>query len=485
MAALAWGSSLACATPTAPATTPAAPTTGSDNEQPWRVQQPAAGAPREFSYPAAQVATLPNGVQLWLVPRKSGTVALSVVARGGGAAAPAGKSGIAALTLRAMTEATLHRGPLDLAEAAESLGANLDFDTGRDASSLSLEVLPADVPAALGLLSEVVREPRFLPEDVARVKRQWLDSLASERQDPARLASLAGMRALFGPVLGAPVRGSVSDVEHLTREDLVRFHRDYYVARNLAVLAVGDLTLAQLTELAENAFGQLPRKAAPVPPPSRVPPAPTHTTIWIIDRPDSVQSSLFVGQPFPERAAPGFETRLVMNNLLGGLFTSRLNLNLREKHAYTYGVRSQTIATRHLGALVGMTSVKTESTADALGELLAELRGIATGQPTPIAADELDRSKTDLIHQLGANLEHARRILGDTHELFVNDLPADYQTTYLKRITDVTQQAAALEAARITPDRLAIVIVGDRQKIAPLMTAHGITPLDAPAVFTE
>jgi zinc protease len=485
LALAALGASLACSTPPLPVNASPTRAPSPEGEQAWRAQQPAAGAPRAFAYPAARVALLPNGVQVWLVPRKSATVALSVAIRGGGAASPAGKSGVAALTLRSMTEATLQKGPLELAEAAEALGTNLDFDTGRDGSGLSLEVLPSDVPAALGLLAEVITQPRFLPEDVTRVKRQWVDSLASERQDPARLASLAGMRALFGPVMGAPVRGSVSDVEHLTREDLVRFHRDYYVAPNLAVLAVGDLTLEQWTELVGHAFGHLPRKPAPVPAPAHAPTALAKTTVWIVDRPDSVQSSLFVGQPFPERAAPGFETRLVMNNLLGGLFTSRLNLNLREKHAYTYGVRSQTIATRHFGAFLGMTSVKTESTGDALEELLAELRGIATGQPTPIASDELDRSKTDLIHQLGANLEHARRILSDTHELFINALPADYQTTYLTRIANVTRAAAALEAARITPERLAIVIVGDRQKVAPLLAAHGITPLAAPAAFTE
>src|SRR5262245_4700252 len=287
------------------------------DNQAWRRVGPPAAAAHGLDYPAAQTAKLPNGVQLWLVPRKSGTVALSVNALAGGAACSPGHSGLAALTLRLMTEATQHKTGLELAEAAEALGTNLDFDTGRDGSSVSLEVLPSDAEAALALLAEVITQPRFAPADVERIRKQWLDSLRSERQEPSRLASLAGMRALLGPVVAAPVRGSVPDVERLTRDDVVRFHKQWYVSANLAVLAVGDLTLERLTELAQKGLGKLPTRAAPPLPPLKLPPAPAQTTVWVVDRPDAVQSALFVGQSFPERSAPGYEARQVMNNLLG------------------------------------------------------------------------------------------------------------------------------------------------------------------------
>jgi len=453
-------------------------------DEAWRTARPEPGPARSFDYPGAEVSRLPNGVELYLVPRRAGTVALSVVSRAGGSSCKPGQSGLAALTLRLMTEATKSKSALALAEATESLGASLDFDTGRDGSSVSIEVLPADADAGLRLLTEVVLEPRFLPDDVARVKKQWLDSLVGERQEPTRLSSLAGMRALVGATAGAPVRGSIPDVQRLTAGDLVRFHRQQYVAGNLAVVAVGDLDMPRLTALAAASLGKLPKAVPPPSPRLELPPLPASTSVWVVDRPGSVQTALFVGQPFPERSAPGHEAREVMNNLLGGLFTSRLNQNLREKHAYTYGVRSLAVATRHWGAFVSMSSIKTENTADALDQLRLEL-GALRKDPNPITRDELDRSKVDLIHGLGANLEHVRRVLADTGELFVDALPPDYHHRYSGLIQGVDREATFSEAQRLDPERLVVVLVGDRAKIEPALVAKGLRVEAAPEPFTE
>lgn len=451
----------------------------------WRRERPAPGPAKSFDYPPAQVAHLANGVQLYLVPRKSGTVALSVSARAGGASCGPGESGLAALTLRLMTEATRHKEGLALAKAVEELGASLGYDTGRDASSISLEVLPSDVEPALELLAEVITEPRFAPDDMLRVKKQWLDSLVSERQEPSRLSSLAGMRALLGTSAGAPVGGTLADIERLTRDDLSKFHQRQYVSGNLAIIAVGDLSMERLKELGEKALGHLPPGAPPPLPPLELPPRPAQTAIWLIDRPGSVQSALFVGQPFPERSAQGYEARQVMNNLLGGLFTSRLNSNLREEHAYTYGVRSLAIATRRWGAFISMSSVKTENTADALEQLTLELEELRQGSPNPITNEELERSKTDLIHQLGASLEHVRRVLSDTGELYVDELPADYHQTYPARIRAVDRATAQAEAQRLEPQRLVVVIVGDAGQVRPLLEAKGLSAVAAPASLTD
>ena len=455
----------------------AAPSAASSSTQAadeaWRAERPAPGTARPFDYPAAQLETLPNGVQLYLVPRHAGTVALAIVSRSGGATNAAGQSGLAALTLRLMTEATKSKAPLALAEAIESLGASLDFDTGRDGSSVSLEVLPGDVDAGLALLSEVITEPRMSADDVARVKKQWLDSLVAERQEPSRLASLAGMRALLGMDAGAPVRGSVPDVKRLGAADLARFHRQHYVAGNLAVVAVGDIDMPRLQQLAAASLGRLPKAAPPASPAVWLPPAPERLPVLVVDRPGSVQTALFAGQPFPERSAAGYEAREVMNNLLGGLFTSRLNQNLREKHAYTYGARSVDIATRRWGALIAMSSIKTENTADALVQLRLELTALRTA-PNPITADELSRSKVDLIHGLGANLEQVSRLLGDTAELFVEGLPPDYHHVYPGLIQAVDANAAFQQAQRLSPDHLVVVLVGDRAKIEPALSAQGL-----------
>lgn len=463
---------------------PESPAAAAPPDESWRAQRPEPGQARSFDYPSAQVSRLPNGVELYLVPRRAGTVALSVVSRAGGASCKPGQSGLAALTLRLMTEATRSKSALALAEATESLGATLDFDTGRDGSSLSIEVLPADVEAGLRLLTEVVVAPRFAPDDVARVKKQWLDSLMGERQEPRRLSSLAGMRALLGASAGAPVRGSIPDVQRLRAADVVRFHRQHYVAGNLAVVAVGALDMERLTALAANSLGRLPKAAPPPGPALELPPLPASPNAWVIDRPGSVQTALFVAQPFPARSAPGHEAREVMNNLLGGLFTSRLNQNLREKHAYTYGARSLVVASRRWGAFVTMSSVKTESTADALEQLRLELDGLRR-EPNSITSAELERSKIDLIHSHGASLEHVRRVLADTGELYVDALPPEYHHAYARLISAVDRDAAFREAQRLDPDRLVVVLVGDRAKIEPALAAKGLRVEAAPARLTE
>lgn len=483
LAACCWP--LACSRAGANASSAASAQPSAGADEAWRVERPPPGPARAFAYPAAQTARLPNGVELYLVPRQAGTVALAVSTRAGGSSVPPGQSGLAALTLRLMTEATRKKDNLALAIAAESLGASLDFDTGRDGSSITLEVLTTDVSAGLDLLAEVVTEPRFAADDFARVKAQWVDSLVSERQDPARLSSLAGMRALLGPKAAAPVRGSVPDVQRLTQADLARFHRQNYVAGNLAVLAVGDLSMARLTELAAHSFGSLPASSPPALPPLELAPAPARTEVLIVDRPGSVQSAVFVGQPFPDRREAGYEARQIMNNLLGGLFTSRLNLNLREKHAYTYGARSIAIATQRWGALIAMSSVKTETTADALEQLMLELTTLKNGAPNPVTPDELSRARTDLAHQLGASLEHVRRILGDTGELYVDRLAPDYHATFSEQLERVDEATVRAEAARLTPDRLAVVVVGDEAQIAPLLAAKGYALKKAPDSLTE
>jgi zinc protease len=473
---------LACSS--APSREVATPSNEPAPDESWRTQRPPPGPASTFDYPAAQLSKLPNGLEIYLVPRRAGTVALSLSSRAGGSACSPGQSGLAALTLRLMTEATKGKSALELAEATESLGASLDYDTGRDGSSVSLEVLPGDVAAGLSLLAEVVTQPRFANDDVARVKKQWLDSLVSERQEPSRLSSLAGMRALLGSAAGAPVRGSVPDVQRLAAADLVRFHGRHYVAGNLALLAVGDLSMAQLTELAAPSLGRLPRAAAPTYPPLQLPKPPEKTSVWIVDRPGSVQTALFAGQPFPERGAEGHEAREVMNNLFGGLFTSRLNQNLREQHAYTYGARSLAVATQRWGAFVGMSSIKTESTADALEQLRLELSTLRTA-PNPIRPDELERSKVDLIHGLGANLEQVRRMLADAGELFVNRLPPDYQHNYSGLINAVAPDAVFHEAERLDPDHLVVVLVGDRAKIEAPLVAKGFHVEAAPERWIE
>lgn len=469
----------ACAsTPAAPLTpdptpVPAAPARAADPES-FRVTPPKAGAHPAVQFPTPMVKTLKNGVTVMVLSKHAPVTTLSVVMREGASALPPGKSGLAALTARMLTEGTQLHSSLALAEASESLGSTLEADAGRDESSVELSTLTHDVARGLELLADVVFKPAFRASDFARVKNEWLDGLRAERQEPSRLASLAALRSLLGPSAGAPVSGSIPDVEKLTVADLRAFHREHYVPANLAVIAVGDVTLSELEPDVERLFGRasgsVQAKATEVAPPE----PPGKLKLLIVDRKDSVQSSIFAVQPFPKRSEAGFEAREILASLLGGLFTSRLNSNLREKHAYTYGVHGQALATRNWGAFYVATGVKSETTADSLRELLGELeRARDPKLGAPINEAEANRARADLMHSLGARLEHTSALSDSMATLFAQGLPDDYYSRYPAIVAAVPTSEVTAQAARLTPQRMTVVIVGDRARIEPSLKQRG------------
>jgi len=479
LCALAAALSGACASPASPPIVHGPPNDSltaqpAPDPEPFRLTPPKPGAHPAVQFPTPARKTLKNGVTLLVLPKHAAVTTLSVVVREGAATLAPGKSGLAALTARMLTEGTQLRSSLALAEASESLGSTLEADAGRDESHVELSTLTADVTRGLELLAEVVFKPAFRAADFARVKSEWIDGLRAERQEPSRLASLAALRSLLGPSAGAPVSGSIPDVEKLTVADLKAFHGRSYVPANLAVIAVGDVTLAQLEPEVERLFDQASGTAIASSPTAVNPEPPSKLKILIVDRKDSVQSSIFAVQPFPKRAEPGFEAREIMSSLLGGLFTSRLNSNLREKHAYTYGVHGQALATRHFGAFYVATEVKSETTADSLYELLSELeRAQDPKRGAPINDQETSRARTDLMHSLGARLEHTSSLADSMATLFTQQLPNDYYTKYPAFVSSVPTAEVAAQAARLTPQRMTVVIVGDRAQIEPSLKQRG------------
>jgi zinc protease len=454
--------------------------------EPWRAQRPAPGQAARAQFPRAEEAKLANGLSILVVRKAVPVASLSLVFRNGAAACPPGKSGLAALTARMLTEGTrLHPG-VKLAEEVEQLGTTLDEDAGRDTTSLSLEVLTADLDKAVTLLGEVVLQPAFAPADFERVREEWLDGLRAERQSPDRLASLAGLRVLLGAPHGSPVNGSISDVQKLTVKDIADFHRKAYGANDAALVVVGDVQLAQVQKSAERAFQKLARGAAATVSPFVAPAPPPAKQLLLVDRPGAVQSALFLAQPLPKRAAPGFEGRELLSRLFGGIFTSRLNLNLREEHAYTYGAHAQYAANRNWGAFYISTSVRSDVTADALREAVKELGLLKDPKlGKPLNNDEIGRARADLVQSLGARLEYGARIGSSLAELWLHGLPADYFSRYPKLLEAETTSSLTTAAAPLDADHMVTVVVGDKSVVEAPLTKLGYRVVPAPAELTD
>jgi len=454
--------------------------------EPWRAERPPAGPSSALQFPVPVVSKLKNGLTV-MVARKAVPVAsLSLVFRHGGAASPPGKSGLAALTARMLTEGTRKHPGVKLAEEIEQLGTTLDEDAARDSSSLSLSVLSRDLPRALELLGEVVTEPAFAPGDFERVQKEWLDGLRAERQAPERLASLAALAALLGKPHGSPVNGRLGDVQKLSVKDIADFHRKAYGAPDAVLIVVGDVDLGSVQTSAERAFAKLSKTEGKLEQPLSPPTAPETKRVLLVDRPGAVQSALALAKLMPKRTDPGFEQRELLTMLFGGLFTSRLNLNLREEHAYTYGAHAMQLATNYWGAWYLATSVRTDVTADALKETLNELNRLKNpklGKPLNLA--EVGRARADLVQSLGARLEYGARIATTFADLWVHGLPLDYYQHYPALLGAETADTLTPLASALDLDHWVVVAVGDRAAIEAPLRALGYDVVAAPAELTD
>jgi zinc protease len=262
-------------------------------------------------------------------------------------------------------------------------------------------------------------------------------------------------------------------MEGLKRADLLDYYGGAFVAGNLALIVVGDVALADVQPLAKELFGAL-KASAPAPKAGapkaaqQAPALPAAGKVLIVDRPGAVQSALFIAQPFPKRSEPGFEARELLNGLLGGVFTSRLNLNLRETHAFTYGATSLDIATVGWGAFAVMTSVRTDVTGAALREAMLELkkaRDPALGHP--ITEGEIALSRALLEQRLGTSLSHTEEVAERVEELFIHSLPADYLRNYPTVLDTTNATTVTAEARRLDPEHAIVILVGDKSKMVP------------------
>ena len=454
--------------------------------QAWRNERPKAGSPGTVRFPTPEVTKLPSGLSLYVVPTAAEVVTLRFVVRHGASSLAEGKSGLAALTARMLTEGTRKRSSLELAEQAESLGSSLESDAGRDESTIGISALSVDLDRALELLAEVVTQPAFDPKEFERVRAEWLDGLVAERQSPDRLASLAGLRALNGALHGAPVSGGVSDVKRLAPTDLVQFHARYWQPASSALTLVGKVDPVAARASVEKHFKAFKPRAAAADKTVPVPAAPERLRIVLVDRPGAVQSAIFGGQRFPARKEPGFEARELLGEIVGGLFTSRINQNLREKNAYTYGARGRPVATRYWGAFVVSTSVRTDVTAPALEQILVELKKARDPSlGAPIVPAELDRGRADLLHSLGARLEHTSRIADAVTGQFVADLGSDYYARYPTVLSAIGAEEVSRNAKLLDPEHMVFVIAGDKSRFASELARLGAVVEDAPEGITD
>jgi zinc protease len=441
-----------------------------------RSSRPALGAAPTVTLPPFTERTLANGLRLVIVEQTELPVADVVLVVGtGGEGDPAAKAGLATLTASVLDEGTTTRTALQIADQAAFLGVSVGASAGWDASRVSLHTPTAQLDSALALFADIVLRPSFPAADFERLKKERLTDLIQLRDRPTAIADRAYNEIVFGAghPYGRPLTGTESSTRAISRADVRRFYDSYYRPNNATLIVVGDVTPDAVVARVERLMGAWPRGTVPPvafgPTPARRP-----TSVTLIDKPEAPQTSVRIGLPGVARSTTDYFPLLVMNTVLGGSFTSRLNQNLRETKGYTYGARSGFDMRRAAGPFVARAEVTGTKTDSSLIEFMKELRSIRDSVPTP----ELEKAKQYLQLQFPGDFESTGDIASQLVTLVLYGLPLDYYNSYVQQVGAVTQADVQRVAGEyLDPANFTVVIVGDRKTIEPGVRALRLGPL--------
>lgn len=426
-----------------------------------RAKRPRPGPPREYAFPQFERRQLDNGLELIVAPAtKLPLVTVVVLVDAGAACDPVGREGTAHLVAKLLLEGTQRSEGAELTERFERLGATIDADADWDTALLTMTALAEHLPAAFDLLGEVVRTPAFSSREVTRLKAERVAELMQLRAEPRGLADEMFGRFLYvaSSRYARPEAGDERSVDAIEREQILSFYGARYLPGATTVIVAGDITPAAAEELTRRAFGDW-RGGSP----SRVVcedrPATHERAVHIVAKSDAPQSELRIGHVGIPRNHPDFFSVNVMNAVLGGLFNSRINLNLREAHAYTYGAFSSFEWRRQSGPFVVSTAVKSDITDAAAREVLFEIDRIRS---SAISHEELSLATSYLDGVFPIRFETTAAIAAALSVLVVHDLPDDYYDRYRQHVREVTIERI-LHAAQhyLHPDSMQMVIVGD------------------------
>jgi len=444
-----------------------------------RARPPVPGAIRNFDFPATErLRIAENGldVRVARVPRLP-LVSVDLFMRGGEQELVDDRAGLAVLAADALDGGTRRRSGADLAEALERIGARLSAYTGWEGTTVSMTCLADRLEEAFPLLAELVVEPDFPEAEVGRAREQRLASIRQRAMDPGSLANDQAVRAYFrgGIPYARPVGGTEETVSPLTRQALRGYAEVAYRPDGGGLVVAGDVEPGEVAALASRHLGGW--AGAPlVGAAFEAAPATRNRRVVIVDRPGSVQSEIRVGHVGAERGTPDYFPLLVGNMLLGGTFTSRLNLNLREKHGFTYGVRSRFSFRTRPGPFEVSTAVANDVTAPAVGEIVSELERLVAGGPTE---EEVASTRDFAAGVFGLQIETVDQIATRLTHVLVFGLDERYFHDYRDHVRAVTVDAT-WEALRrhVRPAEMQIVIVGDASAVEGPLRALELGPVE-------
>jgi zinc protease len=439
--------------------------------------RPKPGPVRNYRFPEFIDQKLPSGIRLIIAPvPKLPVVTVLVIVDAGSTNDPVGKEGVAALTAGLLVEGTSQFNGAELAEKFERLGTSVESGADWDSAFAKITTLSDNLDEATTLLGRILSEPAFPEREVERLKAERLAEILQLETEPRGLADEKFSEFLYSPDsrYSRPDEGSAQSVSGLSRADVEQFYKARYRSGSTTVIVAGDITPDRARTLIGRVFQQWAPGSADDG--KLIATARTRRkSVHIVNKQDAPQSELRVGHVGLPRKNPDFFPTLVMNAVLGGLFGSRINLNLREVHGYTYGASSFYDWRRGPGPFVVSTAVQSEVTAPALREIFHEIERIRT---ETISAEELSLARDYLDGVFPIRYETTAAIASALAAQAIYDLPSDYYDTYRQRIREVTAEAILDAAnAHLHPNELQTVVVGDASVIRDSITELDIGDL--------
>ncbi|MGI8556389.1 MAG: M16 family metallopeptidase [Pyrinomonadaceae bacterium] len=431
----------------------------------FRKTAPAPLAPKPFEIPKPFETVLPNGLKVVIFENKRlPLVSYRLGFKTGEINDPTGSTGLTSAVTSLLNEGTKTRSSKQIAEEIEQLGANISASSNDDNTVVAASALAMYSPEILRLMADIVLHPSFPENEIALFKKNAVENLKYSRSQPAFLANEQIAKTIYGTNPYSIVSPTAADVEKITRDQLIAFHDKMFIPNNATLVVVGDVNRETLLKEINENFGNW-KKGTTAETKFPAPPVRTATTLTVVDRPGSIQSNIVLANLAIDRSNPDYFPVLVMNQILGSGASSRLFMNLREAKGYTYGAYSSFDTKRSAGNFQATAEVRTPVTGDSLKEFFYELNRIRNEKAT---SKELADAKSYLmgVFPLRAETQEGLTNLLVSQQLY--NLPADYLQTYRDKINAVTLEDVERVAQKyISPDKIAIVIVGDAAGILP------------------
>jgi len=433
-----------------------------------RSKEPAPGGPESLNLPSLQKATLANGLKILLAERHTAPVVnFTLMVDSGYSADPSNAPGTASFSQRMLEEGTPTRDSLKIGEELESLSANFNAGANLDFSLVSLNTLKSTLDRSLDIYADLILHPAFPQKEFERIQKERIAGIKREKVTPQAMALRVVPALIYGkghpyavPFTGT---GTEAAVSKMTRADLAKFHETWFKPNNATLLVVGDTSMDEIKPRLEKLFaswkpGDVPKITVPTVA------QPEKPVVYLIDRPGSPQSVIFGAQLAPPQNDPNAIALQLVNDIFGGQFSSRINMNLREDKHWSYGVRSVLPSARGQRPYISFSPVQSDKTKESMAELVKEYDGIVG--PKAITAEELADAQSNDTLALPGNFETDQQLAGGYGTILEYGLPENYYNTFTQKAMAVTPESANEIAKKyILPDHLVWVVVGDMAKV--------------------